>query len=112
MTRRNLLHRWADLPLEKITDMVARKTIAAGAMTLTQVYYKTGALIPLHTRATDGALYVLQGALRTTVDGDTVILREGEVCMLPGGAQYQAESLDDTFVVAFSASSTIQAIDS
>jgi quercetin dioxygenase-like cupin family protein len=40
--------------------------------------------------------YVLQGALRFLVDGEEVIVREGEVLHIPSGLPHQAEALEDT----------------
>ena len=51
MSDRAVLHRWADLPLEKITEMVARKSIGGSNQTITQAYLKKGALVPLHSHA-------------------------------------------------------------
>jgi quercetin dioxygenase-like cupin family protein len=101
MSGRVSLFRWEDLPLEKVTDMVARKTIASPRATVTQVYYKKGAQVPLHVHGSDILIYVLQGAVRTQVDGQDLTVREGEVLTIGAGAAHQAESLDDTFVVTF-----------
>jgi quercetin dioxygenase-like cupin family protein len=101
MPRVNLC-RWDELPLEKVTEMVARKVIASGPSTLTQAYFKKGAVVPTHTHPTEMVVYVLQGALRTQVDREDVTVREGEVLIVPAGVPHQAESLDDTFVMTFS----------
>ncbi len=101
MTRVNL-RRWDELPLEKITEMVARKVVASGPVMLTQAYLKKGTVIPIHTHAADVAVYVLQGALRAHIDRDEVTVREGEVLIIPADTPHQAESLDDTFVMTFS----------
>ena len=103
MARRVNLYRWDELPLDKITEMVARKVIASPHSRLTQAYFKKGAVVPRHTHATDLMIYVLQGALRAQVSGEDVTVREGEVLIIPGGAAHQAESLDDTFVLTFAA---------
>ena len=95
--------RWDELPLDKITEMVARKVIAIGSVTLTQAYLKKGAVVPLHTHTADLAIYVLQGALRAHIDRDDITVREGEVLVVPANAPHQAESLDDTFVMTFTA---------
>ncbi len=96
-----MLYRWDDLSLEKVTEMVSRKVIAAGGSRLTQAYFKKGALVPLHTHTEDLTVYVLQGALRAHIEGEDVTVREGEVIILPAGAPHHAESLDDTFVMTF-----------
>jgi quercetin dioxygenase-like cupin family protein len=99
MSRRIALYRWADLPLEKVTEMVARKEIAGAAQTIAQSYLKKGALVPLHAHAGEQLIYVLQGALAAVVDGERVTVREGEVLQVPAGTAHQAEALDDTFVL-------------
>jgi len=108
MPRVNLC-RWDELPLEKITEMVARKVIASGPSMLMQAYFKKGAVVPTHTHPTDMIVYVLQGALRTQVDREEVTVREGEVLIVPAGVPHQAESLDDTFVMTFSAAIPVSA---
>jgi quercetin dioxygenase-like cupin family protein len=100
MTRVNLF-RWDELPLEKVTEMVARKVISSGATTVTQAYFKKGAVVPAHTHAVPIVVYVLQGALRSHLDRDDVTVREGDVLVVPAGVRHQAESLDDTFVMTF-----------
>jgi quercetin dioxygenase-like cupin family protein len=101
MPRVNLC-RWDELPLEKITEMVARKVIASGSTTLTQTYLKKGAVVPMHAHSSEMVVYVLQGALRTHLDHEDVTVREGEVLIVPAGVSHQSESLDDTFVMTFS----------
>jgi quercetin dioxygenase-like cupin family protein len=91
------LHRWDEIALEKITEMVSRKIVAGDREMLAQTYLKRGALVPMHTHASEQMTYVLQGALRFLVDGEEVIVREGEVIHIPSGAPHQAEALEDTF---------------
>jgi quercetin dioxygenase-like cupin family protein len=93
------LFRWDELALDKVTEMVARKTVSGGDLTLTQAYFKKGAIVPLHRHDGERLLYVLQGALRAQVGGADVTVREGEVLVVPAGEAHQTESLDDTFVL-------------
>jgi unsaturated pyranuronate lyase len=90
---------WDEIPLDKVTELVARKVIAGAQQTLTQSYVKKGAIVPQHAHGTEQLLYVLQGALRTLVDGEEALVREGDVLQVPAGALHQAEALDDTFVL-------------
>jgi quercetin dioxygenase-like cupin family protein len=93
------LFRWDELALDKVTEMVARKTVSGGDLTLTQAYFKKGAIVPLHRHDGERLLYVLQGALRAQVGAADVTVREGEVLVVPAGEAHQTESLDDTFVL-------------
>jgi unsaturated pyranuronate lyase len=91
------LHRWDEIALEKITEMVSRKIVTGDREMLAQTYLKRGALVPLHSHPSEQMTYVLQGALRFLVEGEEVIVREGEVIHIPSGVPHQAEALEDTF---------------
>jgi len=91
------LHRWDEIALEKITEMMSQKIIAGEREMLAQIYLKRGALVPMHTHDSEQMTYVLQGALKFLVGGEEVTVREGEVLHIPSGAPHQAEALEDTF---------------
>jgi quercetin dioxygenase-like cupin family protein len=99
MTGRALLHRWNDLELDKVTEMVARKIVRGAQQSLGQSYLKKGALVPRHAHDGEQMIYVLQGALRVVVDAEEVTMREGDVLVIPTGQAHQVEALDDTFVM-------------
>jgi unsaturated pyranuronate lyase len=99
MNRRVGLHRWDDLPLDKVTEMVARKAIVGEGETLVQTYLKKGAIVPQHAHRTGQLIYVLQGALRVLVDDEEITVHEGDVLGVPAGAAHQVEAIDDTFVL-------------
>jgi quercetin dioxygenase-like cupin family protein len=91
------LHRWDEIALEKITEMMSQKIIAGEREMLAQIYLKRGALIPMHTHESEQMTYILQGALRFLVGDEEVIVREGEVLLIPSLVPHQAEALEDTF---------------
>ena len=91
------VHRWDEIPLEKVTDMVSRKVAVGERQMVVQSYLKRGCLIPVHAHASEQMTYVLQGALRVVVGGQPVVVREGELLHIPSGVIHQAEALDDTF---------------
>jgi quercetin dioxygenase-like cupin family protein len=91
------LHRWDEIALEKITEMVSQKIICGEREMMAQIYLKRGALVPIHSHESEQMTYVLQGALRLLVNGEEVIVREGEVLHIPSGVTHQAEALEDTF---------------
>ena len=88
---------WDELALEKVTELISRKLVAGDRQMLVQVYLKRGALVPLHSHESEQMTYVLDGMLRVRVDGDEVIVREGEVVRIPSGLPHQTEALADTF---------------
>ena len=101
MTSRLVVHRWENLDLNKITEMVSRKTVSANSQVVSQVYLKRGAHIPSYIPEGGYSIYVLQGLLRMVVDGQEIIIGEGEIIQIPVCAIRQAEALDDTFAIEF-----------
>jgi quercetin dioxygenase-like cupin family protein len=91
------LHRWDEIALEKVTEMLSRKIVTGEREMLAQVYLKRGCLVPVHSHASEQMTYVLQGALRYLVAGEEITVREGEVLHIPSGVEHQAEALEDTF---------------
>ena len=94
------MFRWDDLPLDKVTEMVARKVISGAHLVMTQAYFKRGAVVPVHVVDRETAIYVLQGALRAQIDTEWMTVREGDVLIVPSGAARQTEALDDTFLLS------------
>ena len=96
MPPRISLHRWDEIALEKVTEMISRKIVSGEREMLTQIYLKRGALVPIHAHDSEQMTYILQGSLRFLVDGEEIIVREGEVLHIPSGLPHQAEALEDT----------------
>ena len=91
------LHRWDEIALEKVTEMISRKIVTGDREMLAQIYLKKGALVPMHSHESEQMTYVLQGAMKFLVGGEEITLREGEVLHIPSWVEHQAEALDDTF---------------
>ena len=91
------VHRWDEIALEKITEMISQKIVAGERQMLAQIYLKRGALVPMHSHESEQMTYILQGALKVVVGGEEITVREGEVLHIPSGVPHQAEALEDTF---------------
>src|SRR5438128_11759661 len=90
------LHRWDEIALEKVTEMLSRKIVAGEREMLAQVYLKRGCLVPMHSHESEQMTYILQGALKFLVGGEEITLREGEVLHIPSRVPHQAEALEET----------------
>jgi quercetin dioxygenase-like cupin family protein len=99
MTPRIVRHRWDEIPLDKVTEMVSRKTLGGDDLQLIQAYFKKGTKVPAHAHAGETLLYVLQGVIRVVAGNDDATLREGDLLVVPGGTSHQAEVFDDAFVL-------------
>jgi len=96
MARHAHIHRWDEIALEKVTEMISRKIVTGDREMLAQIYLKRGALVPIHAHESEQMTYILQGALRVRVSGEELIVREGEVLHIPSGVPHQSEALEDT----------------
>jgi quercetin dioxygenase-like cupin family protein len=90
------LHRWDEIALDRVTQMISRKVVTGEREMLAQVHLKRGALVPMHAHESEQMTYVLQGALKFLVAGEEMIVRQGEVLHIPSWVEHQAEALDDT----------------
>src|SRR6266581_824082 len=95
------LHRWDEIALEKVTEMLSRKIVSGDREMMVQSYVKRGCLVPMHAHESEQMTYVLHGALKFLVGGEEITVREGEVLHIPAGIQHQAEALEDTFEIDF-----------
>ena len=92
------VHRWDEIALEKITEMISQKLVVGEREMLAQIYLKRGALVPMHSHESEQMTYILQGSLKVVVGGEVTTVREGEVLVhVPSWVPHQAEALEDTF---------------
>jgi unsaturated pyranuronate lyase len=93
------LHRWDEIALEKVTEVISRKIVTGERAMVSQIYLKRGALVPMHKHESEQLTYVMQGALRFLVGGEEAVVREGEVLAIPSWIEHQVEALDDTLTL-------------
>jgi unsaturated pyranuronate lyase len=93
------LHRWDEIALDKVTEMISRKIVTGEREMVAQIYLKRGALVPMHKHESEQMTYILQGALKFLIDGEEMTVREGEVLHIPSWVPHQAEALEDTFEI-------------
>lgn len=97
------LHRWDDLPEERVTDSLARRLVTGERMTLAHLRLDAGTRVPMHVHDNEQLSWVVEGALRFVVGagetGEEVVVRAGEVLHLPGGVPHSAEAVEDTLAV-------------
>lgn len=94
--------RWAELPEERVTDLISRRLITGDAMMIAHVYLKKDALVPQHSHHNEQITYILSGALHFWLGADRgreVVVREGEVLHIPSNVPHEARALEDTLDV-------------
>ena len=64
------LHRWDEIALEKVTEMLSRKIVTGDREMIAQIYLKRGCLVPMHSHESEQMTYILQGALKFFINGE------------------------------------------
>ena len=95
-------HRWNDMPKQRVTDVIDRRVITGERMMLAHVYLKKGSVVPRHSHDNEQLTYILEGALKFFIGPEgaqELIVRAGEVLVIPANVPHQAEALEDTLDV-------------
>ena len=96
------LHRWEDLPRERLNSRLERRLITGSNMMIAHVYLEKGGIVPKHSHHNEQITYVLEGALRFLLGDEQdqeVIVSAGEVLTIPPHLPHSAEALEDTLDV-------------
>jgi quercetin dioxygenase-like cupin family protein len=91
--------RWADEPVEQMSETVGRQMIHTETMTLARVYLRQGAVVPQHEHPNEQIVNVLEGQLRIVADGEVHVVSAGESLFVPANVPHDAEALEDSVVL-------------
>ncbi|MGE0394607.1 MAG: cupin domain-containing protein [Vicinamibacterales bacterium] len=87
---------WDGVPLEQISPLFSRQVITGEREMVGKIYLKQGCLVPAHAHESEQITYVVQGALKFRLAGTEVVVRPGEVLVIPSWLEHSAEALEDT----------------
>src|SRR5271163_3484883 len=87
---------WDSVPLEQMSDVISRKLITGEKAMVAQVYLKKDAVVPLHHHESEQITYIMDGALKFELQGREVIVRKGELLLIPSNVPHRAVALEDT----------------
>ena len=95
-------YRWEDLTAEPLKAGLTRRLITGDRMMIAHVYLKKGVEVPRHAHENEQITYILDGALKFHLGSDgerEVIVRAGEVLVIPSHLPHSALALEDTLDV-------------
>jgi len=94
--------RWNELKPEKLKGGLTRKLITSDRMMIAHVHFEKGDDVPRHAHENEQITYILEGALlfKLGAYGEReVIVRAGEVLVIPSYLPHSAVALEDTLDV-------------
>jgi quercetin dioxygenase-like cupin family protein len=87
---------WDTIPLEEMSDLISRKVVTGEKAMLAHIYLKKDAVVPEHHHESEQITYIVEGALKFELEGREVIVRKGEVLLIPSNVPHRAVALEDT----------------
>ena len=88
--------RFEDMPVEHVNPLIDRQFVAGERSMLARLTLRAGCVVPTHSHENEQITYVLEGALRFILPNKELVVRAGEVLVIPSHTPHSAEALEDT----------------
>ena len=88
--------RFNDSPAEQINPLFDRQLVHGERSMLARIILRAGCVVPLHSHDNEQITYVLEGALKFQIQGSEIVVRAGEVLVIPSHVPHSALALEDT----------------
>jgi quercetin dioxygenase-like cupin family protein len=95
-TTTHKFYTWDSVPLESMSELISRKIVTGEKAMVAQVFLKKDAVVPEHHHESEQITYIIEGALKFDIEGKEVIVRAGEVLLIPSHVPHRAVALEDT----------------
>jgi len=87
---------WDTVKKEMLNPKLWRKMIAGEKAMLAQIFLAKGCVVPTHQHESEQISYIVEGALKFDLEGKEVVVRSGEVLLIPSNVPHSAVALEDT----------------
>ena len=87
---------WNNVELETLNPLLQRQFVVGQDIMLARVLLKKGSVVPRHSHINEQITYILEGALKFSIDDKEIIVRAGEVLCIPPNMPHEAVALEDT----------------
>jgi quercetin dioxygenase-like cupin family protein len=84
-----------EIGMERLNPLIDRQFVSGERSMLARILLRKGAVVPLHSHENEQITYLLEGALKFIVQGKEIVVRAGEVLVIPANVPHSAEALED-----------------
>lgn len=84
-----------EIGMERLNPLIDRQFVYGERTMLAKILLRKGAIVPLHSHENEQITYLLEGALKFTVQDKEIVVCAGEVLVIPPHVPHSAEALDD-----------------
>ncbi|MFY9754170.1 MAG: cupin domain-containing protein [Candidatus Acidiferrales bacterium] len=92
---------WEKMEHEQLNPKIARRMVSGADGTLGQILLARGAVVPRHSHRSEQYTMVTAGAMKIIFDDGEVVLRPGDVLVIPANVPHSAVALEDTVDIDF-----------
>ena len=90
---------WEIVNKEVLNDKLWRKLVTGEKAMAAQLGLAKGCVVPLHHHESEQISMVMQGALKFDVGGREVVVRAGEVLVIPPNIPHSALAIEDSIAI-------------
>lgn len=87
---------WNSIPIEEVNPLFGRQFVHGQKIMMARVLLKKTCVVPEHSHHNEQISYVLEGALRFWIDGRVLVVKAGDVLVIPSDMPHKAEALEDS----------------
>jgi quercetin dioxygenase-like cupin family protein len=93
--------RLLDLDAERLNPQITRRMLWGDRLMAAYLEFKKGTVVPIHQHENEQLTYCISGLMRFMLSDGDLVLRPGEVLLIPGGVPHGAEMLEETVEMDF-----------
>jgi quercetin dioxygenase-like cupin family protein len=90
------LLKWSDVKEEKLNDKITRKMAVGQNEMIGRLRLAKGAIVPAHKHVSEQITMIISGALKFTIDEKEIVVRAGEVLVIPPNVVHSVVALEDS----------------
>ncbi len=90
------LFSWDTVKREQLNPKFWRRLVTGEKAMLAQIFLGKGFVVPTHQHESEQISYIVNGALKFNLEGKEIVVRSGEVLVIPSNVPHSAEALEDT----------------
>ena len=86
---------WTSVNKETMNDKMWRRIITGEKAMIAEIGIAQGGVVPLHHHESEQLSYCVEGSLKIEIEGREIVLRPGEVLVIPTNVPHSAVALED-----------------
>jgi len=88
--------RESDLKAKQVLEGITLKAVSGDKTMMTFFEFEPNAVIPSHKHPHEQITYIIEGKMEFTIEGETMILKEGEGVVIPSNQEHSARGMDES----------------